>query len=98
MKRPEPSTPAIRSCNSSRRGAYCALTSISGIATRATLPFGRRLQRPAARSPAQEAHDDVDDACADDGRHGVVGVAPLLVEVLPARPDGHPDAREGEAP
>src|ERR1044072_7231121 len=98
MNLPDSSTPAIFSFSSSRSGAYCALTSVSGIATGATLPFGRALESPTARSASHQPDHRVDDQRGHERPDDVVRVAELLVEALPARADRHTDTGECEAP
>src|SRR5215218_8715489 len=80
-------TAANRSRSSSISGAYCALTSTSGI-------FG---------TAAQSSGPPMTDYCGNDDQHDrrdddVFCVAELVVEVLPLRAKSPADAGEREAP
>src|SRR5215210_8850037 len=86
MNSPEASTSSKRSRSVSRSGAYCALTSTSGICT------ARKATRPA--SADQEIGNERDEDRGD----RVVDVVELLVERLPARAERPADARERETP
>src|SRR5438270_5888741 len=86
MKTPASSTSARRSFSSGRSGAYCALTSTSGIG---------RTASESSRAPAQH------EPCrgSDDGeRDRVVDEPEVAVKALPASADRPPDAGEREAP
>src|SRR6185312_3290877 len=87
MNRPESRTSAIRSFSSSRSGAYCALTSTSGISG------------TAAQSRCASATDEPDRDARED-KHGDrdVDEPEVVVEGLVARAERPPDAREPEAP
>src|SRR5438067_8389397 len=86
MKTPASSTSARRSFSSGRNGAYCALTSTSGIG------------RTASESSRAPAPDEVGDAHQNGGHDGVVDEAEVAVEALPAAADGPPGPCEREAP
>src|SRR5436190_568657 len=86
MKTPASRTSARRSFSSGRRGAYCALTSTSGIGRTAS----ESSRAPARDYPRRGRHDSHHDRVIDE--------AEVVVEALPALPDGPADAREREAP
>src|SRR5256714_6567776 len=86
MKTPASSTSARRSFRSGRSGAYCALTSTSGIG---------RTASESSRAPAEQEPG----YGRDDGeRNRVVDEPEVPVEALPALADGPADAGEREAP
>src|SRR5437588_8453695 len=86
MKTPASSTSARRAFTSGRSGAYCALTSTSGIG---------RTASESSRAPAQHKPW----RGSDDGeRDRVVDEPEVAVEALPAPADRPPDAGEREAP
>src|SRR6476469_9039035 len=91
MKRPGSSTSAKRCCNSGMKGAYCALTSTSGITSvLSLLSLERLVRRPA--SPEERAAEP------RGARDNVVDEAERLVERLPTRPGRPSGRRERKAP
>src|SRR5688500_751190 len=86
MNAPEASTSSNRVRSSSISGAYCALTSTSGICT-----TGKGTGAPTA-------HQQIRHADHDPCRDRVVHVVEVLVEGLPAGPEGVADRREDDAP
>src|SRR6266511_169775 len=86
MNAPDSSSSSKRSRSALISGAYCALTSTSGIGT------ARKATRPAS-TDKQICHQQ-----HDAGGDGVVDVVESLVERLPARAEGPAGAREREAP
>src|SRR5215213_2586256 len=86
MNSDDSSTESNRSRSCSISGAYCALTSTSGI----------RTARKATGAPA--AHDQIDDPDHDRRGDDVVDVVEALVERLPARSECVADPREDDAP
>src|SRR5215207_4738993 len=86
MNAPEASTSSNRVRSSSISGAYCALTSTSGICT-----TGKGTGAPTA-------HQQIRHADHDPCRDRVVHVVEVLVEGLPAGAEGVADRREDHAP
>src|SRR5215217_6012425 len=86
MNSDDSSTESNRSRSCSISGAYCALTSTSGI----------RTARKATGAPA--ADDQIDDPDHDRRSDDVVDVAEALVERLPARSECVADPGEDDAP
>src|SRR5687768_7421987 len=83
---PPSSTSSRTRFSSGSSGAYCALTSTSGICGTASNPRGA----PPQTQVGEAQHGDGDD--------GVVGVVERLVEPLPVRPERPAHAGEAEAP
>src|SRR6188472_1757144 len=106
MNRPDSSTAENRSSSSGMSGAYCALTSTSGIwsVTRASVASlagssaGRGLLGDAAFSLLHVAPSEPSDTRNDGPSDEVVGVPERVVEVLPVRACDVARAREREAP
>src|SRR5947208_1061500 len=86
MKAPDSSTSSSLARISARNGVYCALTSISGIATRSQCSGS-----PAAQSPPTDRRDD----CQHDR---YVEVAKRFVDRLPAASDPVADPDQAERP
>src|SRR5215218_5375478 len=86
MKRPSSSTAEMRSLSSGRSGAYCALTSISGIVG------------TAGHFSGVPAEYEVADGEDEEPENRVVDEAEAVVEVVPVAPDGPADAGQHEAP
>src|SRR4051812_24623719 len=84
---PESRTSAKASFSCGMRGAYCALTSTSGIR-------GTPLQSIGPSSPQDQVGDADENSCNDH----YFDVPELLVETLVARAERPADAREREAP
>src|SRR5918994_5155817 len=87
MKVEESRTPSNRSRSSSTSGAYCAFTSTSGI-------VGTAAQSRCPAMTDQGPHDDEDDRRDDQ----ILGVAELVVELLPVRAERPADRRQPKAP
>src|SRR3954452_12900318 len=87
MNRPSSRTSAMRCFSSGRSGAYCALTSTSGICTTGSQSIG-------APSPPDNVRRERNDSCDE----GDIRVAERVVEPLPVRAEGPADAREREGP
>src|SRR5919108_2616999 len=86
MNSPDSRTASNLRRSSSISGAYCALTSTSGI--------GTAIKR--TRAPATD--QEIGHSEHDRSRDRVVDVVEVLVERLPARPEGVANAGEGDAP
>src|SRR3954470_16906010 len=84
---PESSTSANASFSCGISGAYCALTSTSGIR-------GTPLQSIGPSSPQDQVGDADENSCNDHD----FGVPELVVETLEARAERPADARQHEAP
>src|SRR4051794_28162142 len=84
---PESRISANASFSCGMSGAYCALTSTSGIR-------GTPLQSIGPSSPQDQVGDADENSC----NHGDFDEAELLVEALVARAERPADAREGEGP
>src|SRR5215210_1608842 len=93
MKRPSSSTSAIRSRSSGKRWAYCALTSISGIAATAGVSLGHPW--PSANP---ETPDEIGGGEDDHRGDGVLDEPEILVEAMPALPDRPADPGEAKTP
>src|SRR3954452_1786235 len=87
MKAPDSRIPANASFSCEVSGAYCALTSTSGIR-------GTPLQSIGPSAPYDQVGDADENSCNDHD----FGVSELVVEALVARAERPADAREGEAP
>src|SRR5574339_438384 len=111
MNRPDSRTSENRARSSGMNGAYCALTSTSGITTARVYPRClRRIRRKRASNrlvravgaglapTLQEAPGDRGDDSDDEHRDDVVDEPERLVELLPARPRRPAGAGEREAP
>src|SRR6476660_7533173 len=85
MNRPDSSTSPRRSFNAGIRGAYCALTSTSGI-----MGTGAPPEDVAVQEPGRGEADRDDDS--------VVHPTEILVYPPVARSDTPADPREGECP
>src|SRR5579859_595539 len=88
MNSAEAMTSLKRASSSGIRGAYCALTSTSGIVCTASAHFS--CLQPAECQIRREEHD----AC----NNGVLGVLEAVVEALVARAEAVADARDAEGP
>src|SRR6476619_4059113 len=86
MKRPSSSTSEMRSLSSVRSGAYCALTSISGIVG----TTGHFSGVPAEYEVANRENEESENRVIDE--------AEAVVEVVPVAPDRPADAGQREAP
>src|SRR5919201_2015134 len=80
-------TSAKRRFSSAASGAYCALTSISGI-------FSTTASKCTGAATHNQIGREDDNSCY----HRVIGEAEVVMEAFPARADGPAHAREGEAP
>src|SRR6188472_1362083 len=85
MNRPDSSTSPRRSFNSGISGAYCALTSTSGIMGTGAPPEDMAIQEPGRGE-------------ADRDDHSVIHPTEILVYPSVAGSDTPADAREGEGP
>src|SRR5260221_10997884 len=86
MKRPDSSTSPRRSFNSGISGAYCALTSTSGV-----VGTGPQPGRASAEEQPRRGHHD-------HGDHSVVNPTEFFVYPPVTGSDTPAGAREGEAP
>src|SRR5262245_35329423 len=86
MKTPPSRTASMRCLISSSSGAYCALTSTSGI--------GRTAVQSRGAPPAHDQDETDHDARGDNVLH----VAEVVVELRVARAEGIAGPREREAP
>src|SRR6266545_3777715 len=86
MKRPDSSTSPKRSFSSGMSGAYCALTSTSGVVGTGPQP----VRAAAEEQPRRSQHDH--------GDHSVVNPTEILVYPPVAGSDTPAGAREGETP
>src|SRR4051794_9034159 len=87
MNAPDSGISANASFSCEASGAYCALTSTSGIR-------GTPLQSIGPSPPYDQVGDGDENSCND----GDFGVSELVVEALVARAQRPADARESEAP